>query len=81
MTALERRLVRLEAGAGIGADLPTIFVRFVNPDGADPPAATATVNGHVWHRASEETEEAFRERVGSEARLRRPGGVVVGFLA
>jgi len=75
------RTARLEAGAGIGLDLPTIFVRFVNPDGTEPPAATATVNGHVSHRAPGEAVEAFRERVGGEAKLRRPGGVVVGFLA
>jgi hypothetical protein len=81
VTALERRLVRLEAEAGIGADLPVIFVSFVSPDGADPPATTATVNGCVWHRAPDETKEAFLDRVKAEARAIRPGGVVVGFLA
>jgi hypothetical protein len=57
---LERRLVRLEAGAGIGVEFPVIFVSFGRP--ANPPAASATVNGHVWHRAPDEAEEAFLQR-------------------
>jgi hypothetical protein len=65
---LERRLVRLEAGAGIGVDFPVIFVSFGRP------AATATVDGHTWHRASDEAEEAFLERV--EPRRGTSGRVV-----
>jgi hypothetical protein len=68
---LERRLARLEAGAGIGADLPVIFVSFASPDGTDPPANGATVNGCAFSR----------ERVEAEAKPIPPGGVVVGFLA
>jgi hypothetical protein len=38
-------LVRLEAKAGVGASFPVIFVGFDRP--ADPPAASAIVNGDV----------------------------------
>jgi hypothetical protein len=43
------------------------------------PVATATTGRHVWHPASNETEAAFLQRVGAEAKL--PGGhVAVVFL-
>jgi hypothetical protein len=67
---LERRLAALEGAAGIGLDAVTIFVSFV--PAADPPAATATVGGRVWHRAPGEVEARFLERVGTEARNIRP---------
>jgi hypothetical protein len=76
---LERRLERLEAASGVGVDGPVIFVSFVSPAGAAP-HETATVDGHAWHRAPEEPEAAFLERVGAEARHSRPGVVVVAFL-
>jgi hypothetical protein len=78
---LERRLVRLEAGVGIGVDLPVIFVNFVRPDGTDPPANVARGNGCVWHCEPGEAKDAFLERVGGEAKPMQPGcGVVVVFL-
>jgi hypothetical protein len=76
----ERRLTRLEAEAGIGKDLPTIFVTFASPDGTDPPASIATGNGCIWHREPGEATDAFLERVGGEARPMQPGCVVVVFL-
>jgi hypothetical protein len=81
MTGLDRRLAQLEAGAGIGSNLPVIFVSFVSADGTDPPATRATVNRCVGHRAPGETRETFLERVGTKAKPMQPGGVVVGFLA
>ena len=77
---LERRLERPEAGAGIGASYPAIFVRFGRPGADDPPVATATASGRVWYRVLGELEAEFLERVGTEARHIRPGGVVVAFL-
>jgi hypothetical protein len=77
MTPLERRLERLEAGAGIGVSFPMIFVSFAM---GNPPAATATFNGRTWHCAEGEGEAEFLERVGGEARHSWPGGVVVVFL-
>jgi hypothetical protein len=77
---LERRLARLEASSGIGVRLPVIFVSFRRPGSADPPVATATVNGRVWHREPEEPKEAFLGRVAAEARPMRPDCGVVAFL-
>lgn len=81
MTALERRLARMEARAGIGTAWPVIFVGFVNPDGTHPPIASVTVRDRVWRREPGEAGEAFRERVGAEARLVQPNDVIVGFLS
>jgi hypothetical protein len=36
VTGLDRRLTRLEAAAGIGLDLPVIFVAFASADATDP---------------------------------------------
>lgn len=81
MTGLERRLVRLEVGAGTSSGWPVIFVKFVHADVTRPPAETATVNGCVWHRAEGEAEAVFFARVRGEAKPIRPGCGVVGFLA
>ncbi len=80
MTGLERRLARLEAVAGVTADMPVMFVRFASPDGADTPVTKATVNGVAWHQADGETEETFLARVKAEARPFQPGCGIVGFL-
>jgi hypothetical protein len=80
MTGLERRLARLETVAGVTAEIAVLFVGFGGPDGADPPATKATVNGVAWHRADDETKETFLARVKAEARPLRPGCGIVGFL-
>jgi hypothetical protein len=54
--ALSRRVARLETAAGVGRVLPVIFVRFVAPDGTEPPCDTATVNGKTWRREAGEAE-------------------------
>jgi len=81
MTGLERRLVRLEAAAGIMAEVPMIFVRFVAPDDTERSAETATVNGRVWHRAEGEAEAVFLARVQVEAKPTQPGSGMLGYLA
>jgi hypothetical protein len=80
MGPLGRRLARLEAAAGVGLVLPVIFVSFVAPDGTEPPATTATVNGKVWHRKAGEADDAFRSRVAVEARPARPDCGAVAIL-
>jgi hypothetical protein len=78
MRGIERRLARMEARSGIGMRPPVIFVVW-EPRRSDLPA-TATVHGRVWHREPDEPQEAFQNRVASEARQARPGGVVLAFL-
>lgn len=80
MTALERRLFRLEAGASIGSRLPVIFVSFADPESAESSIMTATINGHTWHRDPDEPRQAFLGRVAAAARMKWAGDGLVGFL-
>lgn len=54
MSAIERRLARLEQAASGPAQTLLIFAHLV-PRERDLPA-TATANGHVWHREPAEVE-------------------------
>lgn len=65
---LNRRLARLEAAAGGVAGFPTIFVRFMAPDGMNRTANAATIGDRVWRRAEGEDEDMFVARVSAEAR-------------
>lgn len=70
MTALQRRLGRLETMTGIGVGSPMIFVSF----GADDPMRrilSATTGGHEYHRAEDEADDAFCSRVIAEAEGRQ----------
>jgi hypothetical protein len=78
MRGIERRLARLEARSGIGMRLPLVFVSFVPSERASPD--TATVGNRVWRRQPNEPQEAFLNRVATEARPMRPGGATLAFL-
>ena len=74
--SLDRRLARLEAASGVDTNFPVIFVSFQGTDGCEP--QKATLDGRVWHRALDETGEAFQARVAFEAGSPdQPWGVVV----
>ena len=75
MSGTERRLTKLEAASGLTARMPVIFITLV-PVERDSPV-TATVDGSVWHREPDESEEAFLGRVVTEARAARPGNRVL----
>jgi hypothetical protein len=71
-----------QVAAGIGLDLPVIFVSFASPDGTDPLTTKATINGCVWHRArSTRRRKLFLS--GWRLRRGRSGRAAwwVGFLA
>jgi hypothetical protein len=65
---LQRRLARLEAKSGIGADPPPLIIlRVVKPNGqfgGEPcEADRAEADGQVWRREPGETSQDFEDRV------------------
>ena len=76
MIGIERRLAKLEAASIPTARMPTLFVNFRRPGGADPPAATATVNGRVWPPEPSTIESKNTEFAGEAVELGDEAGGV-----
>src|SRR5262249_23609452 len=79
---MQRRLTRLEAGAGVGADKPDVLaVRFVGAEGKFGgeicPADRAEAGECVWHRQPHEAQKKFQRRVTAELRKKQPNRFAV----